>query len=515
MTRRKNKIQEFCEKVADHIKLADLPGVVLRIFGTKKHGKGYKLHDGKWIGEVQWNPVDEENADPYHVGEFLAASERVERQCPRLEIGKHYSVTAYDPDNNEEIANCIVCAGDEEDSEEQGNQDPFRDLSYKFQEKIMNRVLDEMSGSVEAIAGGNTTRGRRVMGMGSGSNEGLIKLDDGSFVTKEWLMASLVQQRQANRRMEEELGTLRDAIESEPRRREETSGGGSGGGGWMKALGSIGSLVQKFIESRANNNAAGGPPQTGGSGIPMLDQLMGGVAPGFMRNPAGMGQTVGGAGAFEQNNPFGGSLLASMDLSGPGSMGQPEAPMQQPPTVPFGGQLDPSQTMGGMGGSHQMQQPGNVMGPGSMGMPGMQNPMMAPSPMMGNQGFNNQSDDDDDYDDYDDYYDEEEEMGVTPETKKLAEALLEQLMPVVMEDGANKFQKQEKAKSIGSRILIPLAEQAGISKTQLMVLKMDPGTFADCLIASLPHAIKPIIDMKKDEVRPVMISVIEGVKLDS
>jgi hypothetical protein len=511
--------------------MADLGGVVLRLWGTKKHGKGYKLHDGKWIGEVAWNPVDEENPDPYHVGEFLAASERVERQCPRLEIGKHYVVNAYDPENNEEIATCLVCAGDEEDAAGgEDNKDPFRDLSFKFQEAMMNRVLNEAAGTVDAITGSAASRGRRVGSVGGGGNsgdEGLIKLDDGSYVTKEWLMASLVQQRQSNRRMEEELGTLRDAFESDrdqPRRESDGGADGGGGPGWMKAIGSLGSFVQKWLESRANN--AQGPPQLGGaggiSGIPMIDQLIGGVAPGFMKQATN--QAVGGAGAFEQNNPFGGSLLANMDLSSPGSMGPAEAPMQQPPTVPFGGQLGGpmSPPMGGqpMGGQPMGGQPmgGQLMGGQPMGgqlmggQPVGANPMMAPSPMM--QPNMNSAPQDDDYEDYDDYYEEEEEdMGATPETKKLAELLLEQLMPLVIGPG-NSYEKEEQAKALGARILLPLAEQSGISKTQLMVLKMDPDTFAECLIASLPAAIKPVIELKKSEVKPI-VSVVEGIKLDS
>jgi hypothetical protein len=493
---------------------------MLRIFGAKKQGKGYKLDDSKWIGEVPWNPVDEENPDPYHVGEFLAASERVERQCPRLELGKKYAVIAHDPDNNEEIASCVVSAGEEEDVGEEDKKNPLSDLSFKFQEAMMNRVLKEAEGTVDEITGSGTTRGHRVSS-GNNGGEGLIKLDDGSFVTKEWLMASLVQQRQANRRMEEEVGTLRDAIESDRGhpRRPEGDGGVGGGAGWMKALGGLGSVVQKWLENRASS--APGPVGPGGvsgiSGIPMIDQLIGGVAPGFMKHSTD--QAVGGTGTFEQNNPFGGSLLSNMDLSSPGSMGSTEAPMQQPPTVPFGGQLGPmagaphpQNPMGGypMGANPMGANPmgANPMGANPMGA----NPMMAPNPMMQPHNLNSAAQDDD-YDDYDDDYYEEENMGVTPETKKLAESLLEQLMPLVIGPG-NRYEKEEQAKSIGARILLPLAEQAGISKTQLMVLKMDPDTFAECLIASLPAAIKPVIEMNKSEVRPIIVNVISGINLD-
>lgn len=45
--------------------------------------------------------------------------------------------------------------------------------------------------------------------------DSLIKLDDGSFVTREWLMASLVQQRQMNRRMQEELEGFKSYIEAQ------------------------------------------------------------------------------------------------------------------------------------------------------------------------------------------------------------------------------------------------------------------------------------------------------------
>lgn len=534
MARGKNKLVEFCEKVAEHIKMADLPGVVLRIWGTKKHGKGLRPHDGKWVGEVTWNPVDDENPDQYHVGEFLAASEKVERQCPRLEIGKYYAVTAYDPENNEEIGSCIVCAGDPDDAEDEQDDDPLRVMSRQLQQALTQKMVNEISGQVESITGTGGNRGRRVTAGGTpqgggGSNEGLIKLDDGSYVTKEWLMASLVQQRQANRRMQDELSDLREWLdESQDSRRNggggENGSGGAPGGGWMKTL--MG-MAQTWLENRAKNPPP--PGQAAGVGIPVIDQLIGNVAPGFVKMPQ---QTVGGAGGFEQNNPFGGSLLASMDLSSPGSMGAPEAPQQQSPMVPFGGQLGPMAQNGmaqngmapGMGQPMpQPQQPqyGQMQSPHVPQQDVPTNPMFAPSPMMqGMQGTpmpqtpgaGGSYDDYDDYDD-DEYY-EDDDMSVTPETRKLADSLLEQLLPVVAE-GGNKYEKEQKAKAIGARLLVPLAEQAGITKEQLAVFKMDPDTFADILIASISGPLKSVIEMKKNEVKPVMISVLQGMSMDS
>ena len=509
--RAKMNAVQFSERVAQHIADHALVGVTLRLFGTKRIGNGYRATD-QWIGQVHWSPIqdsDDQLADAFHVGEFLSNSPKAEQQLPRLQLGKNYSIRAYDPDSNEQIAECICVVGEDDPELEDGPSDPFSGIGQRVQEVFVNKVLNEMNETVGMLSGEKATNSRR--GPAAREDQDLVRLDNGTFVTREWLMADLARQRVQNRRLEDELGAIKDYLSNPADQEPDDPTPKNGIGSQLVEVGAR--LLGQFLQNR---NSGGGSAAAGPTGIPGLDQIFGALR---QATP----QTVGGLGTsnFDNGNPFS-SLLAggSIDLrTPPTAAGPPQmGPMMQPGMHPM---VNPMQGM-------QMPQPQQ-----GMGFP-TQGPMMAPSSSQGYSqpqnpygqfsqgGFNAQQiqgagsppgfnhrrptiEDDDDYD-----YDEDEgefDMSGTPspEVQELSRSLFEVIMQAYGQGG------REQAKLVASSQFIPLALRAGMSKQALLLMGANPENAANIIFEALPKDVKAFIGPLESKLRPLVVEVAKGI----
>jgi len=273
----------FSEKVCRHI--TDGGSVILRCYGVKKKSKRSKakwiINSAKWFGHINdWNPIDPETPDAYHIGQFLL-SPKARATTHGIEMGERYGIMAQDKDTSEFISQCIIYLGEDEDEDDEVEEetDPFKKFAHDLQSAAMKRVINELSGTVDNIG---TKKNKQE---DTGEKSGLIELTNGSWVTTEHLIAELNERRRAEQRLMNELEQLRDFAQKQ----QDSPKQGSGLSGLLQLLGNF--MGAGGAQGNPMANLGGLMNNLGGLGGLDLGALLGGN-PGVMRQPS-MG-TVGG-----------------------------------------------------------------------------------------------------------------------------------------------------------------------------------------------------------------------------
>lgn len=200
----------FCEDVQTW--LAENPGVdgvKLRIFGTKKLGRGKAAKDkSRLLLLLDWMPTDDESGDPWWVEDFIVDHPRAEE---RLNFDEKYAVEAAVPNQGHVISRCYLdfSPSDSKKRTVGGSVDDFSSqLMTVFQKGMVRQIEDQMS----ATTGFSPSRRRNKQGDGPDPSS-LVRLDNGMLADAETLKQLYERKDEDVRRIEEELRKIREAKE--------------------------------------------------------------------------------------------------------------------------------------------------------------------------------------------------------------------------------------------------------------------------------------------------------------
>lgn len=444
----------FSEKVCRY--LNDGGSVVLRIYGaTKKRGAKNKwaINSNKWYGHVMdWNPVDIDNPDPYHIGQFLMMSDKVRKTVRGLEQGGRYCVLAQDRDTSELIAQSIVLLGDEEEDDSVEELDPFQNMMKQMQQAMMQRMVSEIAGTVEGIKDKKAYRAT--------SEDELIPLTNGSYMTKESMIAELNERRKNEEKLLSEVQQLREHFQKE----KDTQPGKLGG----------------FLQLISSLLGGGG----GGSQGNPLSSLLGGMDVGSLLGGMGMGNDF-----MKQSSPQG-------TVAGP-MMGMPS--MAMPSMVPMQQRMSPS-------------------------MPEANPFAPLLSSLMGGMNFGANTDDDEEYEEEPPvkiHKPKPEKQERDDEVSdNIDKELLEEIRPLatkIFDDVWSSFTSGgvDAAKQAGATSLVNNGKALGYSKMVMTAMCMDADNMATLLLKALPATTRMIVKPLQGSIKPIVIDAIKLIDWDT